>query len=138
MKKNMKSDTIDQEIIVEEKVIVPTQKSSSLILVIILVIVTALAAYFYSVVQSLEQTPDKANQEKVLALVEKVGKLIDLPQGETPVMDVIADTKPLAGNPFFAKAKVGDEVLFYPASRKAFLYDPVMDIIVEVQTLKIS
>ncbi len=109
-----------------------------LILVLILLAVTAATIYFYIEARGLERNPDKVNQEKVASLVSKVGKLIDLPQGEVPSTATIIDPAPLAGNPFFAKAKAGDEVLFYAASRKAFLYNPAMNIVVEVATLNIG
>lgn len=109
-----------------------------LILVLILLAVTAATVYFYVEVRGLERNPDKVNQEKVAALVAKVEKLIDLPQGEVPSTATIVDPAPLAGNPFFAKAKPGDEVLFYPLAGKAFLYDPKANIIVEVASLNIG
>ncbi|MEK7152284.1 MAG: hypothetical protein AAB773_02525 [Patescibacteria group bacterium] len=104
----------------------------------LLIIASAAAAFFYNQVSTLEQDPNKANEAKIALLVEKVGKLIALPEGELPVVATVSDTAPLANNPFFAKAKVGDEVLLYTAARKAFLYDPKANIIVEVASLNIG
>lgn len=104
----------------------------------LLIILSATTAFFYNQVRTLEQDPNKASEAKITALVEKVGKLIALPEGELPVVATVSDTAPLAGNPFFAKAKVGDEVLLYTAAQKAFLYDPKANIIVEVASLNIG
>ncbi|TSC55467.1 MAG: Uncharacterized protein Greene041679_610 [Parcubacteria group bacterium Greene0416_79] len=114
-------------------------KKPSFMLVTILIVVTAITLYFYLEVRKLEQNPNRVNQERVAALVARVGKLIDLPQGEVPSTATVADPKPLAAsNPFFANAKAGDEVLFYTAAGRAFLYDPVKNIIVEVATITIG
>lgn len=106
--------------------------------IILLIILSATTAFFYNQVRTLEQDPNKASEAKIAALVEKVGRLIALPEGELPVVATVSDTAPLAGNPFFAKAKVGDEVLLYTAAQKAFLYDPKANIIVEVASLNIG
>jgi hypothetical protein len=44
----------------------------------------------------------------------------------------ISDPEKLKGQAFFAKAKIGDNVLIYTASKKAYLYDPVANKILEV------
>jgi len=111
---------------------------STLILVILIVIAAIVAGIYFNKVRVMSQNPAVVNEEKIAELVSKVGKIIDLPTGESPVMATITDTTPLANNPFFANAKVGDEVLLYPASRKAFLYDPVANIVVEVASLNIG
>lgn len=76
-------------------------------------------------------TPPSADTK---SLLEKVGKLIVLPQGEEPTIATVTDVERLKSNqPFFAQAKNGDKVLIY--SNKAILYDPVADKIVEVATI---
>ncbi len=108
------------------------------ILVLLFLIASVTTAFFYNEARRLEQDPAKINQERVAALVSRVEKLIVLPEGELPTVATIADIAPLAGNPFFARAKVGDHVLFYTAARRAFLYDPTANIIVEVASLNIG
>ncbi|MDO8604006.1 MAG: hypothetical protein Q7K40_01170 [bacterium] len=108
------------------------------IVVGLLVIATVAALFFYSQTRSLQQNPNKVNEEKIAALVNKVEKIIALPKGESPAMATVTDLAPLAGNPFFARAKIGDEVLLYTAAKKAFLYDPKANIILEVASLNIG
>lgn len=108
------------------------------ILAVLFIIALAGAIFFYREAKILEQDPNKINEEKITALVEKVNKIIALPEGEMPVLAEVSDLAPLAGNQFFAKAKVGDQVLLYTAARKAYLYDPKANIIIEVASLDIG
>lgn len=71
-------------------------------------------------------------------IINKVSRLIVLPEGETPTIATVADPSKLKGQAFFANAKVGDKVLIYPNSKKAILYDPNQDIIVEVAPVNIG
>ena len=65
-------------------------------------------------------------------LIAKVNKVIVLPKDETPTIATISDPEKLKGQAFFAKAKIGDNVLIYTVSKKAYLYDPVANKILEV------
>lgn len=114
--------------------------SNTLLKVLLVLFAIALAGtvFFYREVKVLEQDPNKVNEEKIVTLVEKVNKIIALPEGEMPVLAEVSDLTPLAGNKFFAKAKVGDQVLLYTAARKAYLYDPKANIIIEVASLDIG
>ena len=114
------------------------KKKVSPILVVLLVLATGATAYFYNVARALEQNPNRETELRVAALVAKVEKLITQPQGEIPTVVVITDASTLPKNPFFAKAKLGDKVLIYPISQKAFLYDPNANIIVEVASMSIG
>lgn len=66
------------------------------------------------------------------SVIEKVGKLMILPSDETPNVATVTDLERLKDQPFFKNAKTGDRVLIYANSRKAILYDPVYNKIVEV------
>lgn len=65
-------------------------------------------------------------------LIEKIGRHIVLPEGEVPTVAAVTDPAQLAGQAFFEKAKEGDIVLLYTLARKAYLYDPREDKLVEV------
>ncbi len=92
---------------------------------ILLVVALILAVVFYNKSKNTPASQNTADQKKVTELVDKVNKIIDLPQGEAPSVATISDLAPLAGNPFFANANIGDEVLLYPSARKVYLYNPV-------------
>lgn len=74
----------------------------------------------------------EAAQLEISTLIERVGKLIVLPQGEEPTVATVSDPDKLKDQVFFANAKVGDKVLIYTKARKAYLYDPEGDILLEV------
>jgi hypothetical protein len=73
----------------------------------------------------------KDNQE----LITKVGKLIILPIDEDPTVATVSDLNKLQGQPFFAKAQLGDKVLIYTKAKKAILYRPSSNQIIELAPL---
>lgn len=84
------------------------------------------------------KAPAAQTAEEADRIVEKVGRLIALPENETPTLATVTDPEQLKGQPFFLNAKPGFQVLLYPIAQKAFLYDPERDIIVEVATLNLG
>ncbi len=99
--------------------------------------------YFY--VQN-KNTTDKLNdlQSKSQTAVEldkvvkQVGKLVLLPTGEQPTLATVSDTSKLQGQQFFANAANGDKVLVYNKAKKAILYRPSLNKIVEMAPLNSS
>jgi hypothetical protein len=77
-------------------------------------------------------------EEEEKALVAEVGKLISLPEGETPVIATVSDQDKLSDQPFFASAELGDKIIIYQQARKAILYRPSEKRIVEVGTVNID
>lgn len=104
-------------------------------LVILLAVIPGI--YFYNkykgaVVES-GNTADEATE-----LVAKVGRHMQLPEGENPTIATITDIEKLRDQPFFARAKNGDKLLVYRGARKAILYDPVADRIIDVAPLNFA
>jgi hypothetical protein len=87
--------------------------------------------------QSAERTK-KITISEVDVLVQKVGNHIELPEGETPTVATVTDTKQLAGQPFFTHAQNGDKVLIYQEANKAFLYSPLKNKVIEVGPVNTS
>lgn len=73
--------------------------------------------------------------QKTLKLISR---LIILPENEQPTLATVSDASKLKDQPFFANAKTGDKVLIYANSKKAILYNPETDKIVEVSSLNLS
>jgi hypothetical protein len=65
-------------------------------------------------------------------IVARVGKIMLLPENETPTLAGVSDPSVLGDQAFFKNAKTGDVVLMYATSRRAILYDPVANKIIEV------
>ena len=116
------------------------QKQKMLIGILVVAVLASLGAtyYFYNQLNKLRVNPQVAAQEEAAALVAKVGKLIVLPEGETPTVATVADPEALREQPFFANAKKGDKVLIYTNARKAILYDVENNKIVEVAPINIG
>jgi hypothetical protein len=96
------------------------------------------AYYFYGKYEELKANPQKIAQDEISVLLEKVGQLIDLPSDETPTVATVSDPEKLKSQPFFAKAKQGDKVIIYTGAKKAILYDPTADKIIEVAPVNVG
>ncbi len=104
----------------------------SIILGVLIVVVAGMAFSLYRKSIALRADPQLVAQNELATLVARVGKLILLPEGETPVLATVEDPAKLKDQAFFAKAKVGDKVLLYQKMKKAYLYDPEANRIMEV------
>jgi hypothetical protein len=117
-----------------------SSKSTSIIVLVVVIASLAASAYFYNqyrteqkrAAELLGNIPSADPQKEVASLVEKVGKLYQLPTGETPTVATVSDVKKLSGQPFFASAQNGDRVLIYSNAKKAILYRPATNKIIEV------
>lgn len=107
-------------------------------IVLILILAIVLVYYFVQYKKLNSSRSGGLTNSEVQNLVDKVGKIIDLPKGELPTVATVSDVSKLSGQQFFEKAKNGDQVLFYTESKKAFIYDPVQNVIVEVASLSVG
>jgi hypothetical protein len=88
--------------------------------------------------EELQKNPQEANEEEVNQLVEQVGKLIVLPEDEKPTVATVSDKEKLKETTFFSKAENGDKVLIYVNAKKAILYRPSSQKIIEVATINLN
>lgn len=82
--------------------------------------------YYYDKYQKTKmvlENPEEAAKVETQALLDKVGKLMELPSGE-PTIATVLDKDKLQDQPFFAKAENGDKVLIFAESQTAVLYRP--------------
>lgn len=100
--------------------------------IIVVVILLGAGGYVFATRGGWLGGPVPTAADETADLVSRVGKHLVLPENETPTSATVTDLSKLKDQPFFAKAKIGDRVLIYTTSRKAILYDPVADLIVEV------
>lgn len=82
-------------------------------------------------------TQEEADAQQVAAVVRDVSTLMYLPD-ETPQVAAVVDPSKLAGQPFFANAEAGDEVLAFVHAGTAILYRPSTHRIVNVAPLVIQ
>jgi hypothetical protein len=83
------------------------------------------------------EAKEEINQQEVQRIVEKVNRLIVLPEDEQPVVATITDAESLSTQQdFFLGASNGDKVVIYQS--KAIIYSPSKDIIVNVGPVNIE
>jgi len=98
----------------------------------------ALVIVFYYVTFQffkIRQDSNAAARREIKAITERIGKFMELPQGEEPTLATVSDQEKLKGQQFFANAKNGDKVLVYPKAKKAILFRPSSGKIIEVANL---
>lgn len=113
----------------------PTTRRNIFIIMAVLVILLAVTAvYFYrKSTQSGDISPTETK-----ALMRKVGNLVVLPEDETPTIATVSDPAALKDQAFFIGAKKGDKVLIYSTAKKAILYDPVINKVVNIAPLSVD
>lgn len=77
-------------------------------------------------------------QTEVRELVTAVSKLLVLPENEDPTIATVTDPSKLEGQEFFTAAQNGDKVLIYAKAKKAVLYRPSDNKIIEVAPVNID
>ncbi len=93
----------------------------------------------YKQVRTLKVDPQKVSEEENKKVLEAVGKLVLLPEGEAPTIATVTDPEKLKSEQaFFAKSAVGDKVLIYTGALKAIMYRPSENKIVEIAPLIIG
>ena len=99
--------------------------------------VISIALYLYWQNRELKN-PELVAEKETAKIVVLVGRLMVLPEGETPTVATVTDPEKLKDQVFFANAKKGDKVLIYTQAKKAVLYDPAQDKIIEIAPLNID
>ncbi len=93
--------------------------------------------------KSAQSESSKSNEVKAVSTANKellvaVGKLMVLPDNEEPTIATVADLEKLKDQPFFVNAKLGDKVLIFATAKKAVLYRPDENKIIELAPLNIG
>lgn len=93
------------------------------------------SVYFYTQYRRAQEelsNPAAAAQAQSQQVIAQVGKLMLLPTDETPTVATVTDREKLQNQPFFANAANGDKVLIYSKSKKAILFRPDRNLIIDV------
>lgn len=109
----------------------------TIVLSVLLVVTLAAAGYFAWQYYQLRSNPDKLQQDETTSLVQKVGKLYQLPSG-TPTIATINDKDKLKSQPFFAQAENGDKLLIYNDAKLAIIYRESENRIINVGPVALS
>lgn len=117
-------------------------KKLTIIIAVSAIAIVALAFipsyYFYSQYQDLKKNSQETALAEARALTAKISRLIELPGGEEPVLATVSDKTKLKDQEFFTRSENGDKVLIYEKSRKAYLYRPSTNKLIEVTSLSMN
>jgi hypothetical protein len=69
---------------------------------------------------------------------KQLSQLILVPGNETPTIATVKDASKLSKQVFFKDAQNGDKLFVYSKSRKAILYRPSSNMIINVQTVNVT
>lgn len=113
--------------------------------VVVIIAVTAFGTVQYrkavkleNQVNQLKASPQKTSQDEIKDIINKVGQLIVLPENEQPTLATVTDPELLKSQPFFANARTDDKVLIYNGAKKAILYRPSENRIIEVAPINLG
>lgn len=109
--------------------------------IVIAIIGIAMSGFFFIQYQKAQNTlnnPSVAAQLESQELVKKVSRFISLPEGELPTIATVSDYQKLKDQPFFEKSQNGDKVLIYTKAKKAYLYRPSTDKLIDVTIVNID
>lgn len=113
------------------------RKPLKAIAILILVVAVGFLTYQYidakQQIKELQKAPAKAaqSQNDSDAVIAKVSKLTILP-AEQPTVATVSDIAKLKDQAFFNNAKNGDKVLIFKNSKKAVIYRPSTNQIIEI------
>lgn len=125
----------------------PKSSNKKVIVVAILILVALMAAGGYIAYNKIQDQnakierlsdPQEAAKDEAARVKDLVGKLVDLPKDETPTIATVNDASKLKGQAFFAQAQNGDKVLIFTKAKKAYLYRPSTNKLVEVAPVNIG
>jgi hypothetical protein len=140
--KNLNLDRVKKTPVSSQKVLKPKILIPIIVIVAIIAIIGIVAGiYFfnqYQKAQKLLTNPKQASVQEVQGLVNKIGLLIELPSGEVPRVATVSDAAKLKTQSFFKNAQNGDRVLIYSQNKKAIIYRPSTNKIIEVGNLNIE
>jgi len=122
----------------------PKQMILWLIVLILLIAAAGTAAYFIKRYHTAQKevtrlsNPTEAAKTETQNLIDQIGKLTVLPTGETPTVATVTDASKLKDQAFFLNAVTGDKVLIYTTAKKAFLYRPSTNKIINIAPVNLG
>lgn len=117
------------------------KNNTTLIVITFAVLGILIGLFFYYkpvIMQKFTSNPKFEVQKEAEDLVKKVSKFILLPEGELPTIATVSDFEKLKDQPFFEKSQNGDKVLIYPQAKKAYLYRPSTDRLIDVTIVNVN
>jgi hypothetical protein len=111
------------------------------IIVVLILVAVIPSVYFYTQYHSAQKRlsdPTAFAQEEAKKYTAMVARLMTLPTDEEPTVATVNDKEKLKNQPFFTNAENGDKVLIYTNAKKAILYRPSINKIIDVAPVNIG
>jgi len=109
-----------------------------LILILIFLGALAVGLYYYQSYQKVLKNPEIVTKQEVDWLQEKIGKIVQVPSDEAPSTATVLDKDKIKDQEFFANAENGDKILIYSKAKKAILYRPSSNKVIEIMPIALD
>lgn len=138
LEKGKRKDLTEESSVKKERVVNNEKKKFAKIILIaaIFALVAGLlgtSGYFYYKYK--KAMSNEAAKDETASYDAEIKKIMLLPEGENPSLATVSDREKLQDQPFFAKAENGDKVLIYSQAKKAILFRPSINKIIEITSL---
>jgi hypothetical protein len=111
------------------------------IIAVLVLVAVVPSVYFYTQYRTAQKrlaNPNIFAQEEAKKYTDMVARLMTLPSDEVPTLATVNDKDKLKNQPFFANAENGDKVLIYTNAKKAILYRPSINKIIDIAPVNIG
>ncbi len=128
-------DDLAKKVMPEKKKRIATKYILIFILSFIIIVAASVGGYFYF---NSKLAMANADDKEVFTgkmkedLLVKIGRLVVLPKGEEPTIATVSDKSKLLEQAFFRQAENGDKLLLYEKTKKAILYRPSINRVVDI------
>lgn len=122
----------------ESKSPVKFSKAILLTIIILLLIIAAAALFYFNNQKGFKLpifTSASTTAKEGKEIVNQVSKLVLLPEGENPQIETATESQNLKNQSFFTQSQVNDIVLTYQKAKKAILYRPGINRIIDIATI---
>ena len=116
-------------------------KTAMVVIIFLFLLSLSVAGFFawqYFQLKQKVQNPTQVELAEAEALIKKVGRLIVLPDNEQPTIATVTDKTKLNDRDFFQKAQNNDKVIVFQKAKKAILYRPSINKIIEVSSINLQ
>lgn len=112
-----------------------TKKWHKFLLWLLITGLVLVSGYYFYQYKKIKNNLNVATQEENKVLLADIGKIIELPQDETPTVATVSDKDKLKEQDFFKSSENGDKILIYSNYKMAILYRPSVNKIIKVAPL---
>jgi len=102
---------------------------------IVIALVLSFSLIMATIYKNQMSTKQKKRVAEEQAVVDKISKLLRLPN-ETPIFMTVFNEKDFQNNDLFRTVKTGDKILVYLNSKQAIIYRPSTNQVIEVLPVK--